>query len=129
MYEASSLSGNSYWGLVLLLAGVGFISILSIGSFFLLIAITLLVLSPFRSRPWIFWPGVALVLGFIVGYVMVAPLTCSSTDGSPWVCRSAVGVEYTGSPEVGLVGGGVFGLIGAAIAWLITRRQRHTARR
>ena len=32
--------GNSYWVPVLLLAGVGFISILSIGLFFLLMAIT-----------------------------------------------------------------------------------------
>lgn len=127
MAEASR---TSYWGFVLLLVGVGFISIFSIGYFFLLVAITLIVLSPFRSRPWVFWPGVALVLGFIVGYMFVAPLTCTSTDGSPWVCRSAVGVEYTGSPQTpGLIGGGVVALTGATIAWVIARRQLHRARR
>ena len=43
------MSGTSYWGLVLLVVGVGFISILSIGYFFLLVAITLIVLSPSGS--------------------------------------------------------------------------------
>jgi len=47
--EASRMSGTSYWGLVLLVVGVGFISILSIGYFFLLVAITLIVLSPSGS--------------------------------------------------------------------------------
>ena len=129
MHEASRTSKNSYWGLVLFLVGVGFISILSIGYFFLLMAITLIVLSPFRSRPWVFWPGVVLVLGFVVGYVLVAPLGCTSTNGSPWVCRSAVGVEYKGSPQTpGLIGGGVVALAGATIAWVIARRQLHSAR-
>jgi hypothetical protein len=49
------------------LLAFGFLAILSIGMYFLLLGVALILLSPFRSRPSIFRPGLARVTGFIVG--------------------------------------------------------------
>ena len=135
MDEASQSLGNTYWGLVLLLVGFGFITGFSIGIPFLLVGVTLVVLSPFRSRPQVFWSGLALVVGFLAGYVLVAPLSCTITavvdpttgaeTVSPEICRSLVGIEYTGSPQrPGLITGGLLALVGATVAWIAARRQR-----
>ncbi len=134
MGEPSPSSGNSYWGLVLLLVGFGFITGFSIGIPFLLVGVTLAMLSPFRSRPRVFWSGLALVVGFLVGYVLVAPFSCSVTAEfdlttgvetmSPEMCRSLVGIEYTGSPRTaGLITGGVLAVVGAAAGWIAGGRQ------
>ena len=134
MDQTSRLSPGTYWWLVLVLIGFGFVAILSIGSPFLLVGVTLAALSPFRSRPRVLWPVLALVVGFLVGYFVVAPLSCSVTEGfnpttgastvSPELCRSLVGVEYTDSPQrPGLIAGVVGALVGATTAWIITGRQ------
>lgn len=134
MAEPSSSSENSYWGLVVFLVGFGFITGFSIGIPFLLVGVTLAVLSPFRSRPRVFWPSLSLVVGFLVGYVLVAPFSCSITarsnpsigteDLSREVCRSLVGIEYTGSPQtLALIAGGVLAVVGAAAGWIAAQRQ------
>ncbi len=129
MVKASRSSMTSYWGLVLVLIGLGFLAILSIGYVLLVVALTLVLLSPFRSRPTVFLPAVALVIGFIAGYAFLAPLTCASVDGSPRMCHSLVGVEYTGSPQTpGIIGGGVVALTLATIVWVIARLQHHSTR-
>ena len=134
MGETPKSPGNWYWGLVLLLVVFGFISGFSIGIPFLLVGVTLAGLSPLRSRPRIFWSGLALVVGFLVGYVLVAPFSCSAsaefnlTTGvetvSPEMCRSLIGIEYTGSPRTaGLITGGVLAVLGAMAGWITEGRQ------
>jgi len=108
--EAASPKGTglTYWLLVLVLVAFGFLTIFSFGLYFWFMALGLILLSPFRSRPTIFLPGITLFLGFLVGYVLIAPWGCSQsftsnpTTGeetvSPVVCVSPVGIEYSG-PE------------------------------
>lgn len=100
--------GFKYWVVVLVLIAFGLLTIFSIGLYFWFAALALTLLAPFRSRPRIFSTGFALLLGFLVGYVLVAPLSCaqsfrsSTTAGeetvSPVVCTSPIGIEYSG-PE------------------------------
>lgn len=121
-----------YWLIVLVLVALGFLTIFSVGQYFWFIAAALVLLGPFRSRSRIFLPGIALFLGFLVGYVLVAPWGCQQsftsnpTTGeetvSPVVCTSPMGIEYSG-PEPfeptrtpALVAGGTSAAIAAAVA-------------
>ena len=82
-----------------------------------------------------FWPGLVLVFGFIVGYLLIAPWRCTGTSmpkpgESSTVCRSLIGVTYTGfgdyNPSLvpGLLAGAALSLIaGVGAWWAISRRQ------
>ncbi|HUG32414.1 MAG TPA: hypothetical protein VMM14_05930 [Acidimicrobiia bacterium] len=128
-----------YWLIVLVLVALGFLTIFSVGLYFWFIAIALVLLGPFRSRPRIFLPGIALFLGFLIGYVLVAPWGCQQsftsdlTTGeetvSPVVCTSPIGIEYSG-PEPyeptrtpALVAGGSSAVIAATLTWIVTARS------
>jgi hypothetical protein len=141
MHEAS-VRGTSfrYWLAVLVLIALGFLTIFSFGLYFWYMAIALAVLSPFRSRPQVFLPGLALFLGFLVAYVLVAPWGCSQsftsnpTTGeetlSPVVCTSPIGIEYTGpepfdpSRTPALIAGGVTAVVAAGVTWILAK-SRH----
>lgn len=129
-----------YWLAVIVLVALGFLTIFSFGLYFWFMAIALAVLSPFRSRPQVFLPGLALFLGFLVAYVLVAPWGCSQsftsnpTTGeetlSPVVCTSPIGIEYTG-PEPfdpnrtpALIAGGATAVVAAGATWIVAR-SRH----
>ncbi len=104
------MSGSLYWLFVALLLAFGLVSILSIGAPFLLLGLTLAVLAPYRKRSRVFWPWLVGVLGFIVGYVLVAPLSCTSevslvirgvpgaveTETGSTTCRSVLPIRYSG---------------------------------
>jgi len=109
------------------------------------LAAALIVVSPFRSRPTIFLPGLALFVAFLFGYVLVAPWGCSQSFmenpdigvavTSDMVCTSPTGVEYSG-PEPfdpdrtpALITGIVTGVLGAAATWVVIRSRivDHTA--
>jgi len=102
--------GVAYWVTVVSLLVLGFLSMFTIGFALLLVAAAMIVLSPFRSRPRVWWSGMALVVGSVVGYAAVAPWGCSATETfdvatgvaeeGPTVCRSLTGIEYTGSEGV-----------------------------
>lgn len=130
---------TTYWTLIVVLVGLGMISIFSIGALFLALALGLVVLSPFRSRPLVFWPGLALVAGFLAGYTLVAPWSCSQTfwlapDGSevrsPVVCQSPLGIEYAGpepfepSRAPGLVAGASVAVASSLATWLLVSYRR-----
>lgn len=129
-----------YWLAVLVLIALGFLTIFSFGMYLWFMAIALAVLSPFRSRPQVFLPGLALFLGFLVAYVLVAPWGCSQsftsnpTTGeealSPVVCTSPIGIEYTGpepfdpSRTLALIAGGATAVVAAGVTWIVAR-SRH----
>lgn len=132
-------TGLRYWLTVLVLVALGFLTIFSVGLYFWFIAVALILLGPFRSRPRIFLPGIALFLGFLMGYVSIAPWGCGQsftsdpTTGeetlSPVVCTSPIGIEYTG-PEPfeptripALVGGGTSAVVAATLTWVISARR------
>jgi hypothetical protein len=112
--------------------------------YFWFMAVALILLSPFRSRPQVFLPGVALFLGFLVAYVLVAPWGCSQsftsnpTTGeetlSPEVCVSPLGIEYSGpepfepSRTQALIAGGATAVVAAGVTWVVvgSRLDRDT---
>lgn len=67
-----------YWVLALALVGFGILAIFSVGMPFLALGLALLGLAPFRRRPVVFWPILSAVISFFVGYVLVAPLGCTT---------------------------------------------------
>lgn len=144
MNPASPHNANlRYWLGVLVLIALGFLTIFSIGMYFWFIALALIVASPFRARPAIFRSAMALFLGFLLGYVLIAPWGCSttftsdSTTGeetlSPVVCTSPVGIEYSGpqpfdpSPAPALVAGGVSAVV-ASLATRLVAASKHNSR-
>lgn len=126
----------SYWLLVALLLVVGLLTIVSVGLAFVLVAIALVVLSPFRSRPRVFWSGLVVVLGFLVGYALV-PAWCRATPvpveeavpAGSVVCRSLGGITYQGSgtysPSLrpGLLAGAASGTLAGVLAWVVIGRR------
>ena len=128
-----------YWLTTLALIVFGILAAFSIGWMVLLVALAMVVLAPFRHRPGIYWPPMAAVIGFLVGYLAVAPLSCFATavplgTTAPVVCSSLLGIQYTGtipytpSQLPGVYAGLAVGLIAALLVGvsLWTRRTRHT---
>lgn len=140
--DAAPLGGIRfrYWLVVLVLVALGLLTIFSVGLYFWFMAVALAVLGPFRSRPQLFLPGLALFLGFLVAYVLVAPWGCSQSFSSnlatgeetlsPVVCTSPIGIEYSGSEPFepsrtpALIAGGANALIAAGVTWIVAR-SRH----
>lgn len=126
-----------YWVVVVVLVALGFLTIFSFGLYFWFIAVALVLLSPFRSRPQVFLPGIALFLGSLVGYVLVAPWGCSQSFSSnprtgqetlsPVVCTSPIGMEYSGlepfepSRTPALIAGAAVAVMAAGVTWVDTR--------
>jgi len=96
----------SYWALVTCLLVFGYLALFSIGVPFFLLGLVLAVLFPFRHRVAVVGAGVASVIGFTAGYLLVAPLGCTSSstaslDGGKSVmgrttCNSLLGWNYSG---------------------------------
>jgi hypothetical protein len=71
-----------------------------------LIGLTLLLLSPLRNRPAAFWPPLAAVTAWNVGYLAIVPMSCTATQTvgvgsgaaaeSFTVCSSLTGIVYSG---------------------------------
>jgi hypothetical protein len=127
-----------YWANVVVLVLFGLIAIFSIGAPFLLLGIMLAVLSPWRTRRGVLPTGTAVVLGFVVGFVLVGPGGCTSTAGSVGGAQSlgtttysnVLGISYEGAgtynPSLlpGLLAGIVLAAIaGVTTAWLYRRHQ------
>jgi hypothetical protein len=137
MDHVSRLADRAYWSAAVAAFGFGLIAVVSIGFLpLLLAAMALVVLSPLRARPPVFWTVLALVVGFLVGYVLFAPWSCAWSwhgfsprpqDGpSLFVCHSLVGNGYVGVFPVwpGVIAGMGGGLIGAALVRLSYRSVR-----
>ncbi len=99
----------AYWITSLTLIGFGFVAAFSVGRPFLLVGIALLVLSPLRGRPVLFWPPLAAVIAWNVTFMAVAPWMCTATQtvgaGNPagglgestTVCSNLIGITYRGT--------------------------------
>lgn len=72
-----------YTGVAVGLVLFGFAGLLSIGMPFLLTGLVMLVCFPWRHRRDILWPSLAGVWGLTIGYMLVAPLGCTSYGGGP----------------------------------------------
>lgn len=99
----------SYWVTSLALVAFGFVAMFSIGRPFFLIGVAMLVLGPFRKRPIFFWPPLAAVVAWNVGFMAIAPSMCTATqtigavgqdsasNEASTVCTSLIGITYRGS--------------------------------
>ena len=129
----------AYWVATLALIVLGFLTGFSIGVLLLPIGLAMAVLGPFRQRPLIFWPPMAAVLAFLVGYVAVAPLICAADGGvgtgSTTLCSSLIGIGYSGTgaynpsllPAV-LAGLALAALVGLLVLGFLWRTTRHASR-
>ncbi|MGZ6546025.1 MAG: hypothetical protein ACXVEI_11980 [Actinomycetota bacterium] len=123
----------AYWTLVVFLVGFGFLGLLSVGFPFLLLGITLAILSQRRHETGVIAAGVAAVFGFTIGYILVAPLGCTSSGAAPGsishtVCTNILGIDYSGvglyNPSLapGLIAGIVVAVAFAFGARWVARR-------
>jgi hypothetical protein len=124
----------TYWLTILALIVLGVLTAFSFGWMILLVAAAMIVLGPFRRRPAIYWPAMAAVVAFVLGYVAVAPLSCFATAepfgvDSPVVCSSLLGIEYTGTTPYnpsqlpGLYAGVVLAPIAALVVSVAVKRR------
>ena len=68
----------AYWTLVVLLIGFGALAILTIGLPFLLLGLMLAIVSQRRHETGVVVAGVGAIVGFMVGYILIAPTSCST---------------------------------------------------
>ena len=121
----------------------GVAGLFSIGLPFLLTGLVLLSLFPWRRRREILWPSLASVWGLTLGYVLVAPLGCTSfaaptgaslPSGAVATACNGLLFDYSGgsshNPSLlpALLVGAVFALAaGLAVRALLTRRASNTS--
>jgi hypothetical protein len=125
-----------YWTVTVVLTAVGILGILSVGLPFLLLGIMLAIVSQRRHESGVVAAGVAAIVGFMVGYILVAPTSCissaSSADGiERRTCTSILGFGYSGTDDTGMILGLIAGLIVAVMFALGARwlTQRVASRR
>jgi hypothetical protein len=103
MRRASSIV---YWSAGVVLVAFGAIAIFSIGAPFLLTGVAMLAVGPRRHDRAVLWPALLGVWGFVIAYVLVAPLSCAGTSvpaaqGTPVVertsCTNVLGIDYSGA--------------------------------
>jgi uncharacterized protein (DUF2062 family) len=123
----------AYWTLVVVLIAFGTLGLLSIGFPFLLLGLMLAIVSQRRHETGVVAAGVAAIVGFMVGYILVAPLGCTTSANSVdpvehTVCSNILGIDYSGTgvynPSLfpGLIVGLVVAvLFGLGARWLARR--------
>ena len=128
----------AYWTLVVLLIGFGALAILTIGLPFLLLGLMLAIVSQRRHETGVVAAGVGAIVGFMVGYILIAPTSCStganSIDGFEHrACTNILGFGYSGTDtdNLGVILGLLAGLVVAVLFALGTRwlARRFAARR
>jgi len=116
-----------YWIFSLAVLFLGFLTGFSIGVFILPIGLALVVLGPVRHRPKVYWPLLMAVVGFVIGYLLFVPLTCTATTTIPGgdgttVCQSILGPGYRSmgvtEPPTDLAR--LAGIIAAVVATVVT---------
>jgi MFS family permease len=122
-----------YWTLVVLLIAFGCLGIFSIGIPILLMGITLAILFPRRHTRGVIASGVVAIVGFTLGFILAAPLSCTTNETSihptsRTVCANILGINYSGTgahyPSLfpALIVGIVVGLISAMGARRLAHR-------
>jgi hypothetical protein len=94
-----------YWAGAVVLVAFGAVAIFSIGAPFFLTGLAMLAVGPRRRERAVVWPVLLGVWAFVLGYVLIAPLGCT-TSGSAHVaagsslshtsCTNLLGLNYSG---------------------------------
>ena len=116
-----------YWFAAVALVVFGLVGLLTIGVPFLLFGLAMIVLGRWRSRNDVIVPALAAVVAFLVGYVLLAPISCSTSSGmdAVTVCRYLVVGRWTSSGTPSLLPGVIGGLGLATAVAVILRRLLH----
>jgi len=134
MTSKGQIGAIAYWTLVVLLIGFGALAILTIGLPFLLLGLMLAIVSQRRHEA----AGVGAIVGFMVGYILIAPTSCSTGGNSIGgiqhrACTNILGFGYSGTDtdDLGVVLGLLAGLVVAVLCALGTRwlARRFASRR
>ena len=123
----------AYWTVTVVLITFGALGLLSIGFPFLLLGLMLAIVSQRRHETGVVVAGVAAVVGFMVGYILVAPLGCTTSASSVdpvehTICANVLGIDYSGAggyqPNVfpGLIAGLIVAVLFALGARWLARR-------
>lgn len=127
-----------YWSIAAVLAVIGFLDLAGIGWPLFLTGVAMLAVGPRRHDPAVLWPVLSGVWAFLVGYVLVAPMGCTSFAGAlvgggsqlvgHTVCTNVLGLDYSGGAAYrppllpALLVGMALGLVVAsAVRWLLRR--------
>ena len=115
-----------YWITSLSLIAFGVIAMFSIGRPFFLVGLAMLILGPLRNRPALFWPPLAAVVAYNVGWWAVAPFYCTAAavavgGTSTTTCSSLIGIGYSGTGiyNPSLDPANQAGLLSAAVAFVV----------
>jgi hypothetical protein len=126
----------AYWAGAAVLMLFGFVAIFSIGAPFFLTGAVMVVVGPFRDRRHVLWPALLAVWSFVVAYVLVAPLGCTSSS-LPLVgttdlaqqtgrttCTNVLGIDYSGGGLYNppLMPALIVGISVAVVVALVARR-------
>ena len=132
-----------YWVVVLVLCLLAVPLIFSIGMPLLLLAITLAAVAPWRTQRALLWPAVTAVVAFVAGYLLVAPLGCSTSasvvdskllphgsevEAQSTSCSSVLGIDYSGAgaynPSLlpALVAGLALSVLAAGVVRVLLKR-------
>jgi hypothetical protein len=94
-----------YWSAAVVLLLFGAVAIFSVGAPFFLTGIALLAVGRWRHQPAVVWPVLLGIWAFVLGYVLLAPWTCTGTSvpastGAVVIertsCTNVLGIEYSG---------------------------------
>jgi hypothetical protein len=133
MSQPSLVDSRFYWLLAAILVAFGVVTILSIGMPFLTLGITLIVMRRWRGQPRIYWPPLVGVLSFFIGFILIAPGSCTTTataSGGPGAfttCSNVLGLNYSRGglynpplwPAVAV--GLILAAAGTAATWFVLR--------
>ena len=132
MTSKGHVGAIAYWTLVVLLIVFGALAILTIGLPFLLLGLMLAIVSQRRHETGVVVAGVGAIVGFMVGYILVAPTSCSTASSIDGIehraCTNILGFGYSGTDTDNL--GVILGLLaGLVVAVLFALGTRWLARR
>jgi hypothetical protein len=85
----------AYAALAVVLILFGFAGLFSIGAPFLLTGMVMLVCFPWRRRREVLWPAISGVWGLTLGYVLLAPIGCSTGGTSEGLAIGFVNTAAT----------------------------------
>jgi hypothetical protein len=118
-----------YVAIAIALIVSGVIGAFTIGAPFFLTGAIMLAVMPWRRRSDVLWPALAAPWVFTIVYVLLAPLSCSTSPSvGPLLtrteCSNVLGIDYSGvgNYDAPLLPALIAGIAAGGVAALLLRR-------